>query len=277
MRLLHTVFLAGMIIFTVPVSLAAEAEASCAFSSAAGVKLESFNYRELSESGALIDKETGLLPGLQLGLAADCAQWQYSISAGRQRARLEYDGQTNSGRKLLSRTMENTHEVSAQLGRHFSTGLVNNFDIYAGVGHWQWRREIASVGSVSGLDETYRWRFYYLGGNSAFFQQGANQIMLDIRWLRISRARLSVDFLGVFDKPGDLDLPARNGWRVVIPWQHTLSPVNSIRVEPYAQGWKIRRSGGQPLSRSGVVVGDFFEPASQTRAYGINATWSHLF
>jgi hypothetical protein len=253
------------------------AEINCVFSSEAGVRLESYEYRETDNNNQLIDKEDGLLPGLALGLAATCNQWEFAVRGVQQRARLEYDGQTNTGRKFLSRTMESIGDLSVQVGRRFLVNDTNSVGVYGGVGYWQWQRNIASGGNVSGLDEKYRWRYYYLGSNVALIEQKPHQLLFDIRWLRMTQAKLSVDFLGVFDKPEDLSLDVRNGWRVAIPWQYMLNLTNTIRVEPYAQGWRIPRSDAKPLSRSGVVVGDFFEPASQTRAYGINATWSHLF
>jgi hypothetical protein len=265
------------IFFLLSITNVAAQEKSCIFSSEAGVRLESYEYRETDDNNQLIDKEYGLLPGLTLGLAATCNQWELAVRGVQQRARLEYDGQTNTGAKFLTRTDENIRDLSAQLGRRFSVGDTNSIGIYGGVGYWQWQRNIASKGRVSGLDEKYRWRYYYLGGNVALIEQKPHQLLFDVRWLRMTQAKLSVDFLGVFDKPEDLSLDVRNGWRVAIPWQYLLDSSNTIRVEPYAQGWRIPRSDAKPLSRNGLIAGDFFEPASQTRSYGFNMTWAHLF
>ncbi|MEY4729784.1 MAG: hypothetical protein RL020_942 [Pseudomonadota bacterium] len=239
--------------------------------------MESYEYRETGNNNHLIDKEDGLLPGFALGLGANCNQWEFAVRGVQQRARLEYDGQTNTGRKFLSRTLESIGDLSAQVERRFLVSDTNSVGVYGGVGYWQWRRNIASGGNVSGLDEKYRWRYYYLGSNVALIEQKPHQLRLDIRWLRLTQAKLSVDFLGVFDKPEDLMLDVRNGWRVALPWQYMFNPENSIRLEPYAQGWRIPRSEAKFLSRNGVIAGNFFEPASQTRAYGIKATWSHWF
>jgi hypothetical protein len=258
-------------------SLTPNLATSCIFSSEAGVRLESYEYREIRDNNVLIDKESGLLPGLQLGLNANCDQWQFSTGAATQQARLEYDGQTNSGRKLASRTQENVSEVSAQVGRRFGISDTNSIGLYGGAGYWQWQRNIASVGIVSGLDEKYRWRFYYLGGNLSLLEKNPHRLMLDMRWLRMTQARLSVDFRGLFDKPDDLELRIQNGWRVALPWQYSLNPTNAIHLEPYVQGWRIPSSAAKPLAKNGIIVGDFFEPASTTRLYGITLNWQHYY
>jgi hypothetical protein len=256
---------------------AAEDEKNCTFYSEAGLRMESFYYRESGNNNQLIDKETGLLPGLHLGLSAKCRLWEFGISGGQQRARLEYNGQTNNGIKFLTRTLENINEVSVQVGRRFLLGDVSNIGVYGGAGYWQWQRNIASVGNVSGLDEKYRWRLYFLGSNVALLDNKPQQLLLDLRWLHMEHARLSVDFRGVFDRPEDLPLGTSNGWRVALPWRYNLNPANSMRIEPYAEAWHIAQTGAKKLFRDGVEVGNFLEPRSSTRLYGVTLNWQHSY
>jgi hypothetical protein len=236
--------------------------------------MESYEYRETDVKNQLIDKEDGLLPGLLLGLGANCQQWEFAIRGSQQSARLDYDGQTNQGAKFLTRTQENIREVSAQVGRRFWVDDANSFGVYGGAGYWRWQRDIAGKVGVSGLEETYRWRFYYLGSNVALIEKNLHQLLLDFRWVNRLQSKISVDIRG---SHGDATLNVRNGWRVALPWQYKLNSFNSMHVEPYVESWQIERTETEKLFRGGEKVGVFYEPASKTRLYGITLNWLHHF
>jgi hypothetical protein len=255
----------------------AAADKFCNLSSSTGVRLESYEYRETDSNNRLIDKEDGLLPGLQMGLAVKCDQWELAANGSLQHARLEYDGQTNTGAKFLTRTEEKIRELSAQIGRRFFSAGANSIGVYAGLGEWSWQRNIASRSNVSGLDETYRWRYYFLGGNVALVEKNPHQLLFDIRWLHRTQAKLSVDFRGIFDKPEDLSLNVQNGWRLALPWRYVLDNSNIMHIEPYAESWHIDRTGSKSISRNGLQIGNFFEPASNTKLYGVTLNWLYHF
>jgi hypothetical protein len=242
-----------------------------------GLSLNSFNYRELDGSGNLIDKETGLLPGVRLGINAEHGGWHFGGQAEFQRARLDYDGQANTGRKLSTRTDESIWNAMLTAGKHFSINQANDFGMYANAGLRQWRRDIATVGNVSGLYENYRWWHVGLGGNAALYQSGKHRIDADVSVSRSFQPTLGVDFKGVYDKPDTIELPATTGWRVALPWRYQFGPATALRVETYLQAWNISRSAAARLTNNGVAAGSFFEPASETRLYGINAIWLQTF
>jgi hypothetical protein len=270
-------FILRSLFFSIAMVSAAKAENACHFSHQLGMKLERFHYRETNSSNQLIDQETGLLPGLTLGAAANCGSWIFSFEAEQQRARLDYDGQSSGGRKILTRTMENIREVSVQAGKRFTISSTDDAVVYGGVGSWRWQRNIEAVGNVAGLDETYRQRFFYLGGNATLFRQAQHQFILDARWLRLVSPTLDVNFKGLYDKTEGLALSAQHGWRVSLPWRYTRDAANAWELEPYAKGWRSNASAAKPLLRNGVVVGDFFEPASDMRQYGIQLSWRHKY
>lgn len=249
----------------------------CEFSHQLGVKLERFHYKETNNRDELIDQETGLLPGLNIGASANCGAWIFSASIEQQRARLEYDGQSSGGRKIFTRTMENIREVSVQASRRFAISHADDVSVYSGVGYWRWQRDIEAVGNVAGLDETYRQRFFYLGGDTTLFRQTQHRVALDARWLRLLSPTLDVDFKGLYDTAAGLTLNAQHGWRVSVPWHYRVDEANTWVLAPYATGWRTNVSAAKPLFRKGVVIGDFFEPASTTRLYGIQLSWRHQY
>ncbi len=249
----------------------------CLITSEAGVVMERFDYAERRDSGELLDRETGLLPGLRAGFDVGCGPWKFAGSAGYQRAQLDYDGQSSGGSKLASRTLEAVREIDLIVGRKFTPSFINAFTIYGGTGYREWRRNIANSGNVSGLDEKYRWGQLIVGGNTSLYQSGPQHIGIDLRWLRMWQPKLAVVFRGLFEAPDDLRLGARNGWRIALPWKYELDTHSAFKLEPYAQGWHIARSAPGPLFRNGVSVGSFFEPASDTRLYGITFNWLHTY
>jgi hypothetical protein len=274
MRTLFYCLLVSGIVFS---SEPAQAESNCVFSSQVGARLESYAYRETDNADRLIDKEEGLLPGMQLGITAYCHEWEFTVRGARQRARLTYDGQTNTGGKFFSSTLENISEVSAQFGRRFFVIDDHSAGLYAALGHWQWQRGIGSVGRISGVDETYAWRIYGLGGNLAIYEQKPQQLLLDLSWMRMTQSRLKVDYRGLFDKPEALALKVKNAWRVSTPWRYTLTASDALQIEPYIQAWRIDKTETKRLFRDGIEVGNFFEPASKTRLLGVNMSWQHYF
>jgi hypothetical protein len=243
----------------------------------AGVSLNSFNYRELAASGEMIDKETGLLPGLLLGIKLARESWALGAQLELQRARSDYDGQSSAGRALSTRTDEAISNATLRAGKNFSVNRPNDLGLYVHTGLRKWRRDIASVDNVSGLYEIYRWWYVGLGANAALYQNGKFHLDADINFSRLLRPSINVDFRDIYDKPDALKLPATTAWRVALPLRYQLNPASALRIEPYAHGWNISRSAIAPLYRNGVAVGIYTEPASETRLYGVQATWQQLF
>ena len=81
---------------------------------------------------------------------------------------------------------------------------------------------------------------------------------------------IEVDFNGGLDDT-HLDLGSEPGLRLSLAWQHTMSSGWRLDIVPFYDAWDIGRSQTRPLKQNGVVVGNVFEPRSETRDYGIQA------
>lgn len=244
-----------------------------------GLSLLDFNYKEFDDDGSLLDREDGTLPGLIFGLERPRGPWvlggRFSYYAGS----VDYDGQTNTGTPITTRTDEKISEIEGRA--EYWLRPEDRWAVYGGLGYRYWARDIrptrtAGGQPVSGLFEVYDWWLVFFGTKVELYNKNASRWSLDLRVLRILAPELRVDATSQFDQ-ARLDLGERYGMRLSLPWQYKLDKATHLTIEPYAEGWELGRSPTVPLTRNGVVIGTIFEPRSETRNYGINLGFSRRF
>lgn len=245
----------------------------------ANFSLQDFNYKEFDDNGSLLDREDGTLPGLIFGLERPRGRWvlggRFSYYAGS----VDYDGQTNTGTPITTRTDEKISEIEGRA--EYWLRPEDRWAVYGGLGYRYWARDIrptrtAGGQPVSGLFEVYDWWLVFFGTKVELYNKNASRWSLDLRVLRILAPELRVDATSQFDQ-ARLDLGERYGMRLSLPWQYKLDKATHLTIEPYAEGWELGRSPTVPLTRNGVVIGTIFEPRSETRNYGINLGFSRRF
>jgi hypothetical protein len=240
-----------------------------------GISAADFRYREFGDTGRLLDREDGFLPGLKIGLSGRSGAWEFSAGGTYHAGRVGYEGRTNLGSPLRTNTDEKITDLSLIGGRWFSPIPVHPIRAYFGVGYRRWQRDILPAGSVLGLSETYRWGYALVGANALMWQKGSLAWSADLRLTQPFCPTVNVDFGGVFDATR-LDLGARAGFRTGFPLRYSFGDKNAISLEPYYEQWNLGRSSTVPLTRNQVPVGFVFEPKSDTRIFGINLSWLHL-
>jgi hypothetical protein len=99
---------------------------------------------------------------------------------------------------------------------------------------------------------------------------------LDARVVRPVNPSITVDSHGLHDKVR-LDLGERWGWRLALPWRHSMSRTSGLTVEPFVEGFEIGRSVTVPVTKNGTPAGTVFEPRSDTRNYGLAISVSSRF
>ncbi len=142
-----------------------------------------FNYAEYKDDGITTwNRERGVIPGLSFRFAQRRNAWEWEGTANYHYGRVDYTGQTNTGAPHSTFTNEEVFDVALRLGRWYE----GSYPImpYAGLGYRIWDRDILPTGSVSGLFESYRWNYAWLGAKIVAYQQGASKLMLDIGWIR---------------------------------------------------------------------------------------------
>lgn len=222
-----------------------------------------FDYAE-TENAIELDREEGLLPGLDAGLhlaqGALFAEGALSITGG------PVDYRSAS---VASRTDEMILDAGVIAGftalEHDRTRLA----LFAGAGYRHWERGIRSTATAFGLDETYRWWYGSLGARVTQALGDRGQLSADLRLTRTVDPDITIDFAAGYDSK-TLQLGTANGLRAAVAWERRLRDGVSLFVSPWYEYWKLGRSDTEPLYRNGLPVGTVFEPRSTTRNLGVN-------
>ncbi|GMR18684.1 MAG: hypothetical protein BMS9Abin33_1117 [Gammaproteobacteria bacterium] len=232
-----------------------------------GVSLLDFGYKEFDDNGVLLDREDGIIPGVIAGFGVGQRNWRIENNLFYKYGEVDYDGQTQSGIPLTTRTTEEIFDLEVQ-AEYWGIGSANQgIAIYTGTGYHYWGRDIksgtASDGSpVTGFFETYEWWHVFVGAKGIYYHRARHSLGVDLRVSIMRNATLQVD-LG--SQKINLDLGEKPGWRLGFPWTYKVDSELSLVFEPYIERWELGRSNN-------VIVGPFiiWEPRSETRNYGMN-------
>jgi hypothetical protein len=259
--------LTGALFFAVvfmPTECAADDRQSGTYTAEIGVSTLSFNYAELNDAGATLDKELGSIPGLSFRLAQRQSDWETDLLASYHYGRVDYIGQTQSGVPYNTRTDEKVGDFALRLGRWFE----GSYPVmpYAGFGYRRWDRDILGGG---GYFESYYWKYVWLGAKFVAYQRAATNLMLDIGWVRPLDPVL--DVYGAFNNP-TLSPGSRSGLRLMLTSRLMLVENTALILEPYYEYWQLGRSPS--VSSGGSTI---YEPESKTRNFGMNMRLGMMF
>lgn len=230
-----------------------------------------FSYQEFDDSGALLDREYGYIPGFVLGLSQTSDRWVFAGDIAYHGGDVSYEGQTNSAPPIPvnTRTVQNI----ADFAMRTEYWIHSRYAFYLGAGYHHWDRNIqptttASGTPVSGLFESYSWWTGFLGTKFPIYKSGSTSWLLDARLLQISNPAISINFNGKYDNTA-LALGEHLGVRLSFPWHYQFNRSSGINIEPYAESYELGRSATAPITSNGKVVGNVFEPRSQTANFGL--------
>ena len=242
---------------------------SAALNTEIGISALHFDYQEVDNSGRVLDKEQGGIPGLSLKVGQRVNDWEWESIASYHDGQVPYSGQTNLGTPYNTETREKIGDISLRLGRWFDW----NYPVmpYAGIGYRRWDRDILP-GSVNGLFESYRWNYIWVGSKMMVLEQQSSQVMLDIGLLKPLKPEMHIDFKGTFPISPIVYPESNLGLRAMLTSSIPLSQNIRLMIEPYFEYWKLGRS---PNISSGTLT--LYEPTSYTRNMGINLRlrWTH--
>lgn len=261
--------------------------ATSTFHLGAGFDAMYFDYREFNGEDILLDKETGVMPGLHLSAALVGDKWYSELVYEYHLGTVDYDGQTQNGDPLTTETEEDIIDLSIIIGRYFGHASRHRSAVYGGLGYHYWERNILPTGNVAGLLETYKWSYALLGMKFSFLKSNQTGLLLDLRLRRMLDATMDIDFLGFTDINGNqwdntsLNLGEDWSYRVGLPYIVSISQNASLTIEPYISTWFIQRSNtqeltsdGQPLQVERLVI---YEPQSETTNVGISLRYQQQF
>ncbi len=242
-------------------TLSADVSPKAEMSASVGVSFLNFHYAEYDVGGGLLDYENGLLPGFAVEATRMENDWFVTGKLNYHTGDVLYDGHTQTGLAVVTRSDAIILDVFLQVGRQFRVEGRPSYSLYGGVGHHYWRREIRSTGAVSGLSETYRWDYAALGLDHVLDQSDRHTWKVDLRIQRTLSP--SMEFNSV-----QFPLAERNGVRIAFPWSNPLQKKLRLNIEPYYERWELGRSPGREVILNGNTV-SAFEPDSITNNRGI--------
>lgn len=260
-----------------------------------GAGLMAFDYVEYGDNSGtynsfdgddntFLDGESGLIPGVVMKLKTNeqiFYEWEGSLYYNK----VKYDGQTQSGIPITTKSDALIIDTHFKVGFNFERSHGRESKIYGGLGYRYWYRNIVptvinSPGSaddgktVAGLLEEYTWFYSMLGYAVNFNALNNVKVGLDFRLTKMLNAKMDLDYLG-FDGRDNLsfNLGRRYGARFAIPIKIE-SVHTSYTITPYYEIIDIGISNFVPITKNSTQTGFIaWEPRSETRNIGIEVTW----
>jgi len=252
-----------------PFECAAEPAAPGIIAAEIGASAMRFSYKENDDAGSILDTEQGGIRGVSFKLGQRLTAWEWEGIASYHNGRVDYTGQTNTGVPYNTRTDETIGDIALRLGCCLDWN--HSWVLYGGLGYRRWDRDILP-GTASGLFESYRWPYIWLGSKITALQEDQLQLMLDVGLLKPLSPELRVDFKGNHNVSPVVHPESKVGLRMILTSRMALTEKTFLNLEPYFEYWKLGRSPS--VTTGGIIV---HEPASRTRNIGINVRVGRTF
>lgn len=259
-----------LLVLLIPVKAVAQPEMERALT-VSGAALN-FGYQEFNDNGKQLNQEHGIIPGLTMRFSQAQGRWLIVGDLSYYSGDVTYNGLTNIGTPVTTRTGQKIAELSMHAEYWRATAGGFNYALYSGAGYYYRERDIqptrtATGAPVSGLFETYQWWLGFLGAKTVLYTSERAQWILDTRFTRPVNPSVTADFNGVNDGVR-LGLGGRWGTRWALPWYYTANQAMGFVVEPFVESYELGRSATMPLTRNGVIIGTVSEPRSESFNYG---------
>jgi hypothetical protein len=241
-----------------------------------GFSLVDFDYQEFADNGRLLNHETGKLSGAVIYFAQTSPIGNLVAALSSYSNEVDYQGRTQSGFPVRTRTKENNLDFSLQVERPFQVANQGGYYLYGGLGYHRWDRAIQSTATAYGLFETYQWMYGSMGVRKAFALTQRSTGSVDYRLTYPIHPEVEIDAHRLFDEKV-LYPVGQVGDRVSMAWQYQFRRAMSIRIQPYMERWRFSRSQTEIMTRQGVKTGYLFEPQSETIIRGVTVYFSYAF
>jgi len=226
-----------------------------------------FGYKEFNDNDEILNREDGLLPGLTLSMDNKVGNWLMTGELSLHDNDVLYDGQTQTGTPLKSRTDETILDFSLKIRENLIGENIFLEQLYYGMGYRYWKRDIRSTKTpsgtpVSGLLEIYQIPYVFLGSRWDFAKSEHINWSLD---LRLTHTVLSKMTLELFEGT-TLDLGERFGGRFSLTVEYLSKKAKNFYIEPFYEYWQFGKSD----IRFNSGLGNIYEPRSTTNNLGVN-------
>lgn len=225
-----------------------------------------FNYHEQS-SDLRLNTESGSLLGIHWHAEfAIASKWWLAFDGSFSRGEVGYDGTTQSGRPLTTRTRQQRATQSLSFGYGITH---DHFTLkpFISTRYWYWDRDIQATTRSRQLNEIYNWWERGVGIDLSWKSQ--KPINMTVTTFQTFAGQVQVDLTAQqFGKPV-LNLGASRGIRTEITWQpHT----DRLFLVLFYEQWRQGASNRHAASNGNLIV-IIQEPESQTVQQGLRLGW----
>jgi hypothetical protein len=235
--------------------------------------LQHFDYTEFSTTDRVLDRETGWLPGVEASLnQAITPDWSFNINTSYYQGTVDYSGETQQGVAHITDTDTGLFSIGARL----NLLIHHNIKIFAGAQARQWDRDIKDNNKVSGVDETYRWREFNVGVNTAFTILQQDRLSLEASLLLIRDATIFVDLSRVNRGTTTLDLGDDTGARFKLSWSRQYNNQINYGLGLFVETWQFGRSNTRQTQNSSTIT-FVTEPRSETLNTSLHLNIEYIF
>ena len=236
-----------------------------------GASLLDFTYKEFDDDNVLLDREDGLIPGFIMGYKQKGNNLITDVFFSYHATDIQYDGQTQSGVPVTTRSDADIYEFQAKIASEFRTRGNYQYEMYGGVGYRFWQRNIRSTAAATGIFEEYDWTYLMLGAKFPLMKTSGSSLDFDIQYTRMIQANIFVQLSSLGADDVNLALGKENGYRFSLPWRMQAQSSSVWVIEPYYESWEIGKSEIKPITVGGIPTGFVvWEPRSETGNSGVN-------
>ena len=231
------------------------------------ISFMNFSYKEVNDSNDFLDREDGLLPGIIFRWDRPAGSLQMTGEISLYKDGVTYDGQTQSGTPVSSKTDTYITDISLTFAQLLKDKNLTLQSLYFGLGYRYWDRDIRNTrtGSgvpVLGLHEIYVLPYIMLGTRWNLVRSKNVDSFINLRLTQTVNPQMFVDLYdGV-----TLDLGAKFGYRLSTIIASKSGNTNNFYMEPFYEFWEIGKSNTKYLSGVGYI----YEPKSITNNLGLN-------
>jgi hypothetical protein len=229
-----------------------------------GATVMEFDYEEFDDQDDSLDREDGVLPGVNAGASIEGDRWFVESGLLWSYGRVDYHSPEDD-----SETDEQILNLEVIAGTPLFASGRQQVSLVAGAGYRNWQRDIYSTPTANGLNETYQWYYWLLGLRGEHEFNKRTRVVADVQFTRTANPEVDVQFKANFDDVS-LDLGEETGFKAGLTLLRKMSGSTSLWLTPWYERWELGRSKDKDLYQSGVPVGTVWEPRSETHNYGVN-------
>jgi hypothetical protein len=126
-----------------------------------------------------------------------------------------------------------------------------------GVGYRFWERALSD-----GNTEQYSWPYGTVKLGISGNMSGKDTLGVSAEYHQAFSPQMNSNKFGTFD------LGRTDGFSIIVPWEHTLSPVWALKFSYMYQTWNINKSD---------INGGYVEPDSESKFHTLNATLAYCY